>query len=123
MGWMTNPTSVRRGAIYLVNLNPQRGAEPGKTRPCLVIQEDLLNEAGHASTVILPLTTRLVSNTSPLRFDVSARENLREDSQVLIDQPRTIDNRRFASGILAELTRVEIATVEIQLKIVLGIDN
>ena len=46
----------KRGAIYLANLNPSRGTEPGKTRPCLVIQSDLLSSTGHPSTTILPIT-------------------------------------------------------------------
>ena len=41
---------ARRGVLYLADLNPRRGTEPGKVRPVLVIQTDLLNDAGHPST-------------------------------------------------------------------------
>ena len=37
---------VRRGALYLADLSPRRGSEPGKVRPVLVIQTDLLNQIG-----------------------------------------------------------------------------
>lgn len=94
--------TFKRGAVYLTNLNPRRSAKPGKTHPCLVIQNDLLNEAGHPSTTILPMTSRLVDGASPLRLTTEARENLRADSQILIDQLRVIDNRRFSSGVLTE---------------------
>ncbi|MGB5479092.1 MAG: type II toxin-antitoxin system PemK/MazF family toxin, partial [Thermoanaerobaculia bacterium] len=47
---------IRRGALYLADLNPRRGTEPGKIRPILVIQSDLLNEAEHPSTWVLPCT-------------------------------------------------------------------
>lgn len=54
---------VRRGVLYLADLNPRSGAEPGGNRPVLVIQNDLLNEAEHPSTWILPCTTRLAGES------------------------------------------------------------
>ena len=54
---------IRRGALYLADLSPRRGSEPGKVRPVLVIQTDLLNEVGHPSTWVLPCTTRLSGET------------------------------------------------------------
>lgn len=115
--------TYKRGAVYLANLNPPKGTEPGKTRPCVVIQNDLLNEVGHPSTTILPMTSRLVEGASPLRFTIKVRDNLRADSQILIDQPRAIDNRRFSSGVLTVLTERELAQVEECLKIVLGLGD
>ena len=50
---------IHRGWLYLADLSPRRGSEPGKTRPVLVIQTDLLNETSHPSTWVLPCTTRL----------------------------------------------------------------
>ena len=119
MAWVT----IKRGAVYLANLNPPRGTEPGKTRPCLVIQNDLLNEAGHPSTTILPMTSRLVDDALPLRFTIAARDSLRADAQILIDQTRAIDNRRFSSGVLTVLTERELDLVEECLKIVLGYEK
>ena len=115
--------TFKRGAIYLARLNPSRGTEPGKTRPCVVIQNDLLNATGHPSTTILPMTSRLIEGTEPLRININARDNLRQDSQVLVDQARTIDNRRFASEILTELEKYEMVQLEEHLKIVLGLSR
>ena len=115
--------TYKRGSVYLANLNPSKGTEPGKTRPCLVIQSDLLNEIGHPSTTVLPMTSRLLPNAMPLRMNIPARDNLRAESQILVDQSRTIDNRRFASEALTELSQHEFAQVEECLKIVLGLDN
>ena len=112
--------TIKRGAVYLANLNPTRGTEPGKSRPCLVIQSDLLNEADHPSTTILPMTSRLVDGASPLRVTIAARDDLRADSQILIDQVRAIDNRRFSGGVLTALTEREMTLVEECLKILLG---
>jgi mRNA interferase MazF len=57
-----------RGEIWLANLNPRRGTEPGKLRPVLVIQTQALLDAGHPSTLIIPLTTNLIDRVAPLRI-------------------------------------------------------
>jgi mRNA interferase MazF len=113
----------RRGAIYLANLNPSPGTEPGKTRPCVVIQNDLLSSAGHPSTTILPMTSQRIEGAEPLRFNISARDKLHQDSQILVDQARTIDNRRFASEALTELKEHEMVQLDERLKIVLGLSQ
>ena len=112
----------RRGEIRLANFNPAKGTEPGKIRPCLIIQSDLLNDARHLSTTVIPLTSRLVDNAIPLRFRISARDELRSDSEVMLDQVRTIDNRRISSEVLTVLTGPELAEIEEYLRIVLGFD-
>jgi len=61
-----------RGEIWLANLNPGRGTEPGKTRPVLLVQSQALLDANHPSTLIIPLTTNLVEDAEPLRIRVSA---------------------------------------------------
>jgi mRNA interferase MazF len=86
---------VRRGVLYLADLNPSLGTEAGKTRPVLVIQSDLLSESGHPSTWILPCTTRLAGQNMlrvPLPKGLAGN---REDCEIMIDQSRAIDNRRF----------------------------
>lgn len=86
---------IRRGNLYLADLRPARGAEAGKTRPVLVIQTDALNEAGHASTTILPCTTRLTGgNLLRVSLPRGIAGN-RQQCEIMIDQCRTIDNRRF----------------------------
>lgn len=91
------------GEVWLANLNPGRGTEPGKMRPVLIVQGQALLDAGHPSTLIVPLTTNLVNDAEPLRLRVPARERLDQDSDLLIDQLRAIDNRRLAEGPLARL--------------------
>jgi mRNA interferase MazF len=110
----------RRGDIYLVNFNPSKGTEAGKIRPCLIIQSDLLNEAGHPSTTVLPLTTQPIDDAEPLRFRVKAHDKLRAESEVMIDQARTIDNSRITSDSLLTLNRTQMAEIEEYLKIALG---
>jgi len=106
---------VRRGTLYLADLNPRRGTEAGKTRPVLVIQNDLLNEAGHPSTWILPSTTRLAGGNL---LRVSLPKGLagnRQDCELMIDQSRAIDNRRFVRR-LEPLPRTILREVEEKLR-------
>lgn len=93
-----------RGEIWLANLNPGRGTEPGKTRPVLIAQSQALLDANHPSTLIIPLTTKLVEDAEPLRIRVSVAGQLRRDSDLLIDQLRAIDNRRLTQGPMARLS-------------------
>ncbi len=95
--------AIKHGTIWLANLNPQKGTEPGKTRSVLILQDQALLDAGHPSTIIIPLTTNLIDDAEPLRIRVKARESLSRDSDLLIDQIRAIDNRRILSGPIANL--------------------
>ena len=114
--------ACKRGGIYLANFNPSKGTEPGKIRPCIVMQSNLLNEAGHPSTTVLQLTTRLIDDAAPLRYRVAARDELESDSDIMLDQTRTIDNRRITSDLLTILTKKELSEVEAYWRVVLGLD-
>lgn len=100
---------TKRGEVWLANLNPRRGTEPGKTRPVLIVQAQTLIDAGHPSTLIIPLTTNLIEDAEPLRIRVHAQSSLRRDSDLLIDQLRAIDNRVLVKG---PLSRLDEATME-----------
>lgn len=95
-------SKIKHGEVWLANLNPGRGTEPGKTRPVLVVQSQALLDAGHPSTIVLPLTTRLIDDTEPLRLRLSRQGRLEADSDVLLDQIRAIDNRRLIEGPLLQ---------------------
>ncbi len=102
----------RRGDIWTANLNPGRGSEPGKTRPVVIFQSQTLLDINHPSTVIMPLTTKLIDGADPLRLRVRARDRLRADSDVLVDQVRAIDNLRLVDGPIASLTTEEMARLQ-----------
>lgn len=97
---------IEKFNIYLADLNPRMGTEPGKTRPVVVIQTDLLNSI-HPSTITCPITTKVVKDAEILRVHVSGREaGLSAESDILVDQIRAIDNRRFKKH-LGKLSRQE----------------
>lgn len=67
----SRPTPTpNRGEIWLADLNPQRGTEPGKTRPVLVVQAQALQRVRHPSTLVIPLTTNVLDDAEPLRLRV-----------------------------------------------------
>ncbi|MDG4549943.1 MAG: type II toxin-antitoxin system PemK/MazF family toxin [Candidatus Contendobacter sp.] len=112
---------MRRGEVWIGNLNPNRGAEIGKVRPVLIVQEDRLIEAGSPTLVVLPLTTQVRPALQHLRVLICARDRLQQDCQVMVDQPRTLDRGRFGEGPLTRLTSEEIAQVKQALLVLLGL--
>lgn len=88
-------TPVKHGFLYLADLSPRLGTEPGKLRPVVVIQTNYLNGTGHPSTWVLPCTTRLVdANVLRVRLPQKIAGN-QKDCDVMIDQSRAIDNQRI----------------------------
>lgn len=90
---MVKVTHPLRGEVYLVTLDPTRGSEIRKTRPCLVVSPDELNL--HLKTAIVaPLTT----GGHPYPFRVSCQfEGKRE--HIVLDQLRTVDVERLVRRI------------------------
>lgn len=111
---------MKRGEIWLGRLNPARGAEIGKTRPVLIMQEDALTASGSRTVIVLPLTTRVRPDYEPLHVTVPVRGGLREVSQVMTDSPRTLDRERLLKGPLARISPDEMAAVERGLLAALG---
>ncbi len=108
----------KQGEIWLANLNPGRGSEPGKIRPVLILQNQALLDADHPSTLVIPLTTNLIEDAEPLRLRIAAQGGLKKDSDLLVDQLRAIDNKRLIEGPLlcldeTALSRVHQAVAEV----------
>lgn len=95
---------IRKFHIYTADLNPRFGTEPGKIRPVVVVQSNLLNEA-HPSTMICPVTTNVQPKAEILRIHLKKGESgLKKASDIIVDQIRAIDNRRFKDhiGVISE---------------------
>jgi mRNA interferase MazF len=112
---------MRRGEIWLANLNPNRGAEVGKVRPVLIMQADFLIAQGEPTIVVLPLTTQVRPSKEPLHVTIGKRDGLAQACQVMPEQPRTLDRRRLIQGPLTRLTPEEMTRVERSFKAVTGI--
>lgn len=86
---MVTPRVVSRGEVYLVDLNPTRGDEIKKARPCVVVSPDELN--AHLRTfIVAPLTT----GGQPYPFRIPCRFKGRQ-GHIVLDQLRTVDRERM----------------------------
>ena len=113
---------IEHGSVWLADLNPRKGTEPGKTRPVLIIQNQALLDARHPSSLVIPLTTRLIEDAAPLRLRINARDRLERDSDLMIDQIRAIDNQRLVTGPLILLSKEEMSRIYQCVLEVMGID-
>lgn len=88
--------AIKQFEIWIADFNPQIGTEPGKTRPVLVIQTNLLNKIPHPSTIVCPITTNVKKDSEILRVHLKkGTSNLQQDCDIMIDQIRAIDNKRL----------------------------
>jgi mRNA interferase MazF len=110
----------KRFEIWLADLSPRFGTETGKTRPVLIVQSNLLNKS-HPSTIICPITTNIRKGVEILRINIPKKQGgLDKDSSIMIDQVRSIDNKRFLKK-LGDLPNGLREKVEENLKIVLDL--
>lgn len=80
---------VKRFDVYLAELDPTVGYEIQKTRPCLVISPDEMND-NIRTVIIAPMTTR--SRAYPTRIPCTVEQH---DASIVLDQIRTIDQQRL----------------------------
>ena len=99
----------KRGEIYLVSFDPALGAEIQKTRPALILQNDIGNL--HSPVTIVAAITSNVQRQGPTSVLVKAPEGgFALDSIVLLNQIRTVDKRRLVKrlGVLRGATRKQV---------------
>jgi|SRR3989338_7916602 len=112
---------LRRGDIVLANLEPIKGHEQGRLRPCIIIQNDLGNKFS-PTTIISPLTSNVLEKEYPTDVFVDKESaKLKKDSVVLLNQIRTIDKSRIIKKI-SSLDREIMRKVDLALKISLDLE-
>ena len=93
-----NLKKPKRGEIWIVNLDPTIGKEIKKTRPCLVMQSDLINESLR-TTMVAPITSTIKEGW-PFALVLEKEEGgLRNKSMALFNQIKTTDIKRFTKRI------------------------
>jgi mRNA interferase MazF len=104
---MVTEERVSRGDIFLVTLNPTRGSEIRKTRPCVIVSPDELNSHLH-TFIVAPLTTGGHPYPFRVRFTFDGK-----DGHVVTDQLRAVDRERLVKhlGRLPETTLNELLGV------------
>jgi mRNA interferase MazF len=99
-------TWPKRGEVYLVNFDPTIGSEIKKTRPALIIQNDIANRHSPI-TIVAAVTSQFDGSLYPTEVLIRAPEGgLRQDSVVLLNQIRSIDKLRLTKrlGVLKPAT-------------------
>ena len=110
----------KRGDVWLANLDPVIGSEQGKTRPVVIIQNDVANEYSPV-VIVAAITTAVGPKEYPTEVRVSAPEGgVKKDSVILLNQIRTIDKRCLIER-WGELNPETMEKVNEALKISLGL--
>ena len=115
--------AVRRGEVYLVELDPTRGSEIKKTRPAVIVQNDVDNRYSPI-TIVAPITSKFDAKLYPTEVLLKPPEGgLRTDSVVLLNQIRSVDKSRLGrrlgalkpatTMLLNEALAIVLALVEI----------
>ena len=120
-------SAIKRAQVWEVDFEPQtHKEEPGKRgRPALIVQTNILNSAGHATTIVIPGTTNVYRDAQgdgyPLRVSVGKLGTMKQETDLLVDQIRTISNQRLMGDKpLAELSRAHMKRVEDALRMLTG---
>ena len=112
---------IKQFEIWIADLNPRMGTETGKIRPVIVVQTDLLNK-DHPSTIICPITTNVKPDSEILRVHLKrGKFGLKENCDIMIDQVRSIDNKRLVKR-LGTVDSVTANTIRENLRIVMDLD-
>ena len=102
---------VKRFEVYLANLDPTLGSEIQKTRPCLIISPDEMNEA-IATVIVTPMTTKGRDYPTRVNCIFDGKEG-----QIVLDQIRTVDKVRLVKklGKISTSTQKEVLAVLLEL--------
>jgi len=110
-----------RGTIVLVNYNPQKRAdEVGKVRPAIIVSDTMLNDVLDLVSVIA-LSTNLIDDAEPLRIRIKARENLKAESDAMIEQLRCVSKSRIGETV-GRLKSDEMEKIEHGMRMMLGLE-
>ena len=112
---------IKRGEIFLANLEPAKGSEQGGVRPGLIIQNDISNKHSPV-TIIAAITSKIFEKEYSTNIFISKEDSgLDKDSNILLNQIRTLDNSRLIKkiGLLDNFT---MNKVDRAIKVSLSLD-
>jgi len=112
--------TIRRGEVHIAALDPVVGKEISKTRPVVVVSNDMNNRYSGTVTV-LPVTSGNLDKIYPFEvFLPKGSGNLPKDSKVKADQIRTLDKARLVK-LIGRFGDPEIAEIEKAMRVHLGV--
>ena len=111
---------MKKYEVWLADLDPKFGTEAGKVRPVVIIQTNFLT-GFHPSTIVCPITTNVRPGASLLRVHLQKGDaSLSLDSDIMVDQIRAIDNKRFVKK-LGDLPAPHRQKLDENLKVMLDL--
>ena len=112
---------IKRGDVYYADLDPVKGHETGKTRPVVVIQNDIGNM--YSPTTIVAIVTEYSKKKAsyPICVTVKKGKGLKKDSIVNLSQIRTIDKKRLIAPRITELSDEVVKKIDEAIKNSLGL--
>lgn len=117
---MSDAPAVRRGDVVIVRLDPAEGHEMTKTRPAVVVQNDVGN-ANSSTTIVAPATGTY--RGYPFEVLVEAADSpFEKDSSVRLDQIRVVSIERRIHSVLGSLDSKTMEKVDDALRLSLGLD-
>lgn len=112
--------TVKRGDVFLADLDPVVGSEQGGIRPVLVVQNNIGNRYS-PTLVVLPLSTAK-KNYLPTHIHICGSKSLPRDSIVLAEQIRTIDRYRLREYV-GSIDKEIMDEINRAMKISIGVDR
>ena len=106
---------IKRGEIYIADLNPIVGSEQRGTRPVVILQNDIGNHFAD-TTIVAAITSRVRSCDLPIHAKIDKTGQMHRDSTVLLEQLRTVDKARLGAC-LGQLEDHDLRQVEKALRI------
>ncbi len=111
---------MKRGEVWIVDLNPIVGHEQAGKRPALILSVDGFNESKAELVTVLPITSK--ARNLPSRVSIAPPEGgLTLQSWVICEQPRTISKRRLTQR-LGKVPQATMAAVSDVVRMLLGLD-
>ncbi len=109
-----------RGDVRVVDLDPTRGHEQAKMRPCVIVSDDRFNRSAAGLVVIVPLTS--VDRGIPWHVPVAPGDGaVRHDSWAMVDQVRAVSRERLVGDPWGRVSSTVMAAIEERVRLLLGL--
>ena len=109
-----------RGEVWVVDLDPTRGHEQAKTRPCIVVSDDRFNRSPSGLVVVIPLTS--VGRSIPWHVREGPGDGgVHEESEAMTDQVRAVSRDRLVRDPWGRVSSGVMAAIEERLRLLLGL--
>jgi len=116
-------SGYRRGDVILVDLEPVRGSEQGKVRPCIIVQNDIANKFSPVTNIIPVTDAKNVRKWYPCLVNLKKKESgLEKDSVAQCNQIRTIDAKRRIIKQIGHISEQKMREINLALKIQLALE-